>query len=440
MLLLGTCNRQSAPEGEIWAKTPIIIVTIDTLRADHLGSYGYPRPTSPNLDRLAQVGVLFENVVTPISFTLPAHVSLWTSRFPMETGITSNTKKLDPAAGPFRFFAKMLAELGYQTAAFVSATPVKDATGIATGFQVWDEPEGKERKGHDTTARVLSWLDSNPRVPFFLWVHYFDPHDPYRPPNSFKPTLSADSELVDFLTAKGLPDPLDPKVLRLNNRYDGEVQFVDSQVGRLIEKLDDLGLLAESTFVVTSDHGEGLGQHGMMGHGEIHNEQIFIPLIIRFPDSFELHGTRVSQVVSLVDVVPTLVDILNLPLQQADRRQFSGNSAYGRRPGGDFTIAQRVVGKQPEKWGPGERYALIGSQWKYLFNTALPDELFDIRDDPGEISNLLEAHPEVAAELRERLLSEIARYSAPSGEEVSEALEEVSPEVLEELRALGYID
>jgi arylsulfatase A-like enzyme len=415
-----------------------VVVTIDTLRADHLGCYGYFRDTSPTLDALAERSVLFRHAVTTIATTLPAHVALFTSRYPLETGVVSTGRKMvrrRQAGSSIRFFAELLAAMGYRTTAFVSATPVKKSTGLDAGFGSFDEPEIGGRKARQTTDAVLAWLATPPAEPFFLWVHYFDPHAPYEPPPEHD-RFSTEPQLLEFLRAKGVPEPPDPEVLSANNLYDGEIHSVDSQIARLIARLEELEQFDALTFVVLGDHGEALGQHDRIGHGEIYNEELFVPLIIKFPAGSRLDGTVVESLVSLVDVVPTLVGRLALPVPEADRVRFSGSDVLQGGAQREHALAQRAFGP-PRKWGPGEKFALVALDWKYVLETRRPDELYHLVDDPGERTNLVERERERADRLRRQLLEEIAERTRRADR--METVEETSPKVVEELRSLGYI-
>jgi arylsulfatase len=425
-----------------------VVITIDTLRADHLGCYGYFRPTSPVLDALATESVWFANAVTTMATTLPAHVSLWTSRYPLQTGVTSNGRRLtidgerlDRMGGDknrVRLFAELLRELGYSTAAFVSATPVKKNTGINAGFDLFDQPAVGGRKAAVTTERVIEWLDSEPEQPFFLWVHYFDPHKPYDPPEPFRQAFETEPGLIQFLKERGVPNPTDPHIHEVNNLYDGEILSTDTEIGHLLDRLRASGLYDRSTLVVTSDHGEGLGQHNWIGHGKINNEQLFVPLMIKFPKESGLNGQRVERLVSLIDVVPTLTESLGLPLSDTDRRHFSGINVLAGRSVRDFALAQRsTVSKKwkLEKQGQREKFALVGERWKYLFTSTQQDELFDMREDRDELTNLIGVETATAEKMREKLLEEIASYS---GSDDFRVVEETLPAILEELRAHGY--
>lgn len=422
---------------------PIVLITIDTLRSDHLGCYGYFRPTSPVIDALAAESVLFTNVVSTMATTLPAHVSLFTSRYPIETGITANGRRLLGAESGknTRLLAQMLRDLGYETAAFVSATPVKSRTGIDAGFDLFEQPAVGGRKARETTDRVLEWLEGrSSERPFFLWIHYFDPHKPYDPPQPYRDVFAADERLVEFLEGLGVPEPRDPRILRVNDLYDGEILSTDTEIGRLVDRLKERGLFAETAMVVTSDHGEGLGQHDRIGHGTIHNEQLFVPLLIRFPDRLAVEPRRIERLVSLIDVLPTLAAGLRLPLAEDDKSRFTGLDALADTEPRTEALAQRSTVRDAErlaKRGQREKFALLSLDWKYFYSTRRPDELFDMRADRHELADRIADEPATAAEMKNRLLAEIARRSR--GGPDFEVVDETLPNVLEELKSLGYV-
>lgn len=440
LFALACSSGDSAPEGPA-AQPPIVLVTIDTLRADHLGCYGYFRNTSPTLDALAAEGIQFNRVVSPMATTLPAHVSMFSSQYPLQTGITRNGRQLaeSPLTGA-RLFAQMLQDLGYTTAAFVSSNSLKAYTGIAVGFDHWDEPTrpfaSRQRIAHFTTEAAIDWLDTDPQSPFFLWVHYFDPHETYEPPPPFHKAFPTTPEQIEFLGSLGYEQPIDPELLAVNNLYDGEILFTDTELARLFNALKEKGLWRELVLVFAADHGEGLGQHGHMRHGEIHNEQILIPLIIKVPESIEMGARKIDRIVSLIDVVPTLVETLGLELPADDLRQFNGVNALSPEPAREFAFAQRTSNVH-RPWGKADRFALVGHRWKFVHDTVEGEHLYDLVADPAETRNLLDDRPEVAEQLRHRLFQEIARWS--ESEKSFEVLEVKAPEMLDELRALGYI-
>lgn len=419
--------------------TPIVVITIDTLRADRLGCYGYFRDTSPTIDRLASDGVLFERAVTTMSLTLPAHTSMWTSLHPLQSGVLGNAQRyqIDPDSRNVRFLAEILAEIGYATSAVISARVIRGETGIDLGFQAWDEPDTVERRASDTTDIALRWLGANQEHPFFLWVHYFDPHSPYDPPEPFNKVFQTTDGLREYLDENSFTDPDSQRVLDSNNLYDGEILYLDSQIARLLNWLEQTGLYEESTIVLVGDHGEGLGQHDWFDHGRIHNEQLLVPLIIKFPEHHPHQNERHTGLVSIVDLIPILADQLALPVQQRDREQFAGMDVLGGS-NRSYAFSQRAPRPLKKQWDRGKRFSLITEGWKLEMGTRSEDSLFDLRSDPGETTNVIDEFPTETMRLR-RQLEKVITHLRQTRQDL-EVSAETSPEALEQLKALGYLN
>ena len=287
----------------------ILLITIDTLRADHLSSYGYPLKTSPAIDYLAERGVRFSSAHSPIPLTGPSHVSLFTSRFPQEHGARVNGYAVDKNS-KWLFLPQILRRFGYFNAAFISAWPLTSRlTHLDRWFDVYDEDLSRKyqvfnssRYAEDVTPLVTDWLENRPPRPFFLWVHYFDPHSPYHLRDGF-----------EELAKSGHPDnrPLSKNqemTDRIRN-YDSEIAYTDFHIGKLLKRIDALGLTDSTLVVLTSDHGESLGEHGYVGHGRALSQGIVgIPLILRYPDVIPA-GQVIDANVSLLDVTPTVLEL-----------------------------------------------------------------------------------------------------------------------------------
>lgn len=327
----------------------------------------------------------------------------------------------------------MLAAAGYSTAAFVSATPLKRRTGIAAGFTEFDQPKGAARRARVPTTRALSWLAEEPSEPFFLWVHYWDPHDPYRPPAEYKGRFShTEPGLEEYFAEGGYVSRPRWNAARHNSRYDEEVLYTDSEIGRLLDGLRGRPDWDELAIVFTADHGEGLGQRNWRDHGRIYSGQLYVPLILRLPEG--PRGLRVAEPVSPIDIVPTLVGALELPVSEAVRAQFQGVDLLAARPD------RRILSERAHReraWEPGSRYALTGQRWRYVHSPEAGDELFDLSVDRWEKNNVIAEHPELAERLKSELLA--ARAAAAVGPAL-EQLDEVPPELAKELEALGYVD
>lgn len=404
------------------AQPDVILITIDTLRADHLGCYGYQRGETPNLDALAASAVRFAHAYTPVPITLPAHTVIMTGSYPMATGIHDfSGNKLPPDAATL---ARVLLDHGYQTAAFVSAAVLDSRFGLDAGFETYydhfdfsrlDETDLDlvERPGNQTTDLALAWLRehassraSGPRKPFFLWLHLYDPHYPYTPP--------------------------EPYATRFRDRpYDGEIAFADSQVGRIEQDLKQRGISDHAVVVVAGDHGEGLGEHGEKNHGFfIYNSTLHVPLLIKIPGVAPGVAQRDA---SLVDIMPTVLQALRLPIPASVQ--------------GQVLLPARQAGGAP----PAELYAetylpLLHFRWSQLrgiqtqglkYIDAPRPELYDTRRDPNELKNLADARPATAHELRAKLLAKAARYTPSGGAQPQKEL--TDPALLDRLRSLGYV-
>jgi len=451
LTLAGLCGCAAAPEAndadqplDRSSARSIVIVSIDTLRADHLGCYGYFRDTSPTIDALAKSSILFERAMAPMSMTLPAHTSLFTGTLPLEHGVLANIKHggrvFVPAPG-LRSFAEFAKDRGYQTAAFVSAPPLAAATGIASGFDVYKEPE-KARPAGETNEEVFRWIDEAGTGPFLLWVHYFDPHQPYRPPEEFQ--IYRDGEALDrYLEERRIPAVSSGlrgrsyPTRESTNLYDGEIRYVDHELGRLIERLRKAGRWEDSALVLVSDHGESIGDHGHVGHEYITREQLQILMMLRVPGATP---ARVEEPVSLVDALPTLIPLLEDDGWRGFLDQVSGRNVLAADSEPRAVFGQRAERERPDFIGPG--FSLLSGSWRYVYEPEKQNQLFDWSTDPHELDNVIEQHAERVRSLEDELLERVSRFQARAAElrGDSEAQGEIDPELYEKLRALGYVD
>jgi arylsulfatase A-like enzyme len=423
----------------------LLLITLDTTRRDHCSVYGYERETTPNLERFAAEGVRVALAYAPSSTTAPSHATLFTSLYPITHRVLRNGRVLLPT---HETLAERMHERGWATAGFVSSYVLAERFGLGQGFELWDddfEPatattdkegwqaegvDAVDRRGDATTRRVLSWLerDRDPERPFFLFVHYFDPHSPYVPP----------PELADkFPPASGPGQGLRPLVAR----YDAEIAFADQQIGELLAALDRLGLADDTLVAITADHGEGLMQHGQMGHGvQIYEEQVRVPLLLRWPGRLPA-GRVVEGAVSLIDLAPTLLELVGLPSATGGMQ---GRSLAPVLAGDARVNPQRPIFLYRREFEPGRMEGLPVAGEKFgvrlgAFKLVLgPEEgtreLFDVLHDPREREDLAGAEPARAAEL-EKL---IADWRAEYERDVT-APEAITTEDLERLRALGYV-
>jgi arylsulfatase A-like enzyme len=322
--------------------------------------------------------------------------------------------------------------MGYTTAAFISCTPLKSHSGIAAGFEVYGEPERLLRAAKETTDAALEWLAENEQRPVFLWLHYFDPHQPYEPPAEFKDSFTGTKGLRRFLKDRGVQ--VNERLIANNNQYDGSILSLDSQLQRLFGELKTRGLYDSSAIVFTADHGEGLGQHGWVDHGPIYEEDIHVPLIIKLPGASSHRGERRTDLAALIDVLPTLVGALDLPISDQEHSQFTGRNLLGGGSEREYVFSQRVA--RGRRWGPGLKYALTGTRWKYYHLTEGEDELYDLGEDPAELENLIAEQPTLAQTMRLELLQRMKAYQNQGREAGDDT--GFSPQIIEDLKSLGY--
>lgn len=399
---------------------PVILITIDTLRADRLSSYGSDRVATPHIDRLAAEGVRFANASSTVPFTLPAHSSIMTGLYPPSHGVRENVGYV--LAPELATIAERFRAAGYRTGGFVSAFVLDARWGIGRGFDTYvddfdlDAMAGAnlgsvQRAGPETIAHALEWLDgTGGEGPFFLWLHLFDPHDPYDPPEPFR------SEYA------GRP-------------YDGEVAYTDSLIGDFRAALEQRGLFDGSVIVLTSDHGEGLGDHGESYHGFfVYDSTVHVPLIVRLPGGKE-GGRVVGEAVSHVDIAPTLIELLDLDRAGAGQ----GRSLLPDMQGLPNPLAERSVYAESfyalDHYGWAPLRSVRTAEHKYI--EAPEPELYALLEDPGELANVLLEQRDLSRRLREEALELSAELdrAAPS----ATAEPDLDEDTLAQLRALGYL-
>ncbi|MDB4433112.1 sulfatase-like hydrolase/transferase [bacterium] len=422
------------------ARPNVVLVTLDTTRADRLGCYGYARPTSPHIDRLAAESTVYTRAFATSSWTLPSHASLFTGRLP-----TSHGARQDPE-GPLRLtsaiegpeswdsyrvrglaageptLARLLAGAGYDTGAVVGGPWMKRVFGLSQGFQWYDDGEISDPRGRlarQVTDSALRFVEEA-REPFFLFLNYFDPHFPYSPPQEFGRIFLRELEERGATADAGAT---------ARALYDGEIRYMDHHIGRLLADLRRRGLYDASLVVVTSDHGDLQGEHGKTGHGfHLYQEEIHIPLIVKYPAGESPAGRR-HEVVQLTDVLPLILERLAIPPPP--------HIQGGSPPDVGHPIVAEVYPRPSSDRFEGDWRALIDGRLKLLWNSQGQHELFDLETDPGESANLLESEPTRASAMKEKLLGYLARLPEPRAES---AEGEIDLETREALRGLGYLD
>jgi arylsulfatase A-like enzyme len=473
----------------------LILISIDSLRADHLGCYGYPKPTSPSIDALAKEGFLFRNAVSTTTWTLPAHISMLTALYPQVHQVVGDGHRLNPNAV---VCTEILKQHGYRTAGFVSAPLLSSVFGYNQGFDIYDdytirfpslEDSHQGATAPDLHAQVGKWIEGNYHDPFFLFLHYWDVHYDYAPPppfdTLFDPNYTGEISGRDFFhdprIVEGMPARDLQHVLAL---YDGEIAFTDSYIGRLFELLKRLGIYENSIIVVTSDHGDEFFEHGCKGHrNNLFDETLCVPLIIKFPHG-NLRpdlgprlplGTRIAEQVSIVDIVPTFLDCLGIDPGMT----FDGRSLMPLL----LTAAADARTARPrfERYVFAELYkamqCLRTNRYKYLripdryhskdgegFNMARPRGrllsrvleqaqqnhglqagereavfLLDLMQDPAEQTNLALAQPDRVVEFHRLLTAWLAGAETRAVDLPSLSIEH-DERMREALKSLGYID
>ena len=408
-LAVAACGRKAElSEAGPFPRAPIVIVSIDTLRSDHLPAYGYTQVSTPAIDRLRRDGVLFERAYSHIPLTLPSHASILTGLLPAHHGVRDNLGyRLRTDRVPY--LPTLLRQAGYRTGGAASAFVLRGETGISEGFETYDsaievranEALGNaQRTGKQTLAAITPWLESVAAQPFFLFVHLYEPHTPYAPPPPF------DAQYRD-------------------RPYDGEIAAADAAVGELFATLDRLGVYERSIVVLLSDHGEGLYDHGELEHGIfLYREALQVPLLLKLPKSVAA-GTTVRSPAQLTDVTPTLLALAGLkPPQPTDGGTLLALDAPGapaRRIFAETFYARLHLG-----WS--ELFSLIEDRFQYI--QAPESELYDLVDDPAEKNNVLRSERRTFAALRDAMAGFETALAAPAAED---------PETLRQLAALGYL-
>lgn len=436
----------------------VILISIDTLRADHLGCYGYARDTSPHIDALSQDGALFFNTYASSSWTLPSHVSLLTSQHGVHHQVYHDDERMDPE---LLTLAEKFRAHGYMCTAFTGGGFVSSAYGFAKGFDTYDEGSGGVFH-KDSAARmsraVSDWIDRNQGCEFFLFLHTYQPHSPYACPPPYKVmflnenSLFGEADLFDHLGGKeNLYKPLPPSERQnLIDLYDGEIRYVDDRlIGPLVSQLKSLGLYDRTLIVFTSDHGEEFFDHGAWGHGQsVYDELLKVPLILKFPSS-KFRGQRTDSLVSLIDVMPTLLEHMGWDpaVLGLDGRSLipilEGRETQNRVFLAD--IGQNVMQSHvPKKIATNrERRKLILNDpyteedlafFQYTPEKPDPVELFDLVSDPGEHLNAVNQDPNLANALI-RWINDF--YAAARKAQTQKAV--VDQSVKDQLKALGYI-
>jgi choline-sulfatase len=406
-LALAGCGSRAA-RGPEFPGAPVILVSIDTLRADHLPAYGYAKVETPNIDALQRDAILFENAYSQVPLTLPSHLSMLTGLLPAEHGVRTNLGyRFDGTAHPT--LARILRKHGYATGAAVSSYVLRGATGINDSWDLFDDSVGGDvewtrdvsllkRPGGETVRRALAWVESVKSKPFFLFVHIYEPHLPYEPPEPFRS--------------------------RYGVTYDAEVAAADAAVGELVAQLKRDGLYDRAIVLLVSDHGEGLGDHGEQEHGILlYREVLHVPLLLKLPGSRDA-GSRLGAPVALTDIVPTVTSLLKLG---GEPRKGPSLLERGRGKGATEGIYSETYYPRIH-FGWSSLRSLVDARRHYIDGPK--PELYEIVRDPGEKADTVLADAGVAQAMKRALQGYPTEFVSPG---------RVDPEVAERLKALGYL-
>jgi arylsulfatase A-like enzyme/Tfp pilus assembly protein PilF len=406
----------TAAERKISSRPNVLLVTIDTLRADHIGAYGAKYANTRTIDGLARTGVLFEHAYSQVPLTLASHTSLLTGTFPFHNGVQDFTGQ--PLKPEIRSIAQALQAQGYDTAAVVSSYVLDRSWGLNRGFNLYydvfkgnsfleNDPGLVERKAGPSVDEALQWLRKSRTKPFFVWLHLYDPHSGYDPPEPFR-THFAESP------------------------YDGEIAYADHELGRLIAYLKERGLYDRMLIVLVSDHAESLGEHGEKEHGFfVYHSTLHVPLIVKPPLSSGIQAHHVTNPVPIMGVAPTILGILKLsdPIQH----QFETDSLFAENVTDSAAVySESFYSFSSFGWSP---VRTINNR-SYQFIEAPKPELYDLRTDPDEKQNLIANQPAVASVLDQQLKELVLRYAPRVSPSVRAQLDS---EAVEKLRALGYM-
>jgi len=417
----------------------LLIITLDTTRPDHLGCYGHPRDTSPQIDRVAADAVVYTRAFSTSSWTLPAHASLFTGEFPWSHGAridpdgpVSLADAIQGGAKLHRYrasglapgeitLAEILAAHGFTTGAVVAGPWMKRIFGLDRGFQQYDDggiDTLHGRRASDVTDAALAWLDRHEGERFFLFLNYYDPHAPYRDPEGYG---------IGFLPpqARASTQRIKPTTSAIGALYDGEIRYMDDHVGRLVEGLRRRGLYDDAWIIITSDHGELLNEHEQIGHGvTLYQQEIRIPLIVKFPAQIGLRGDD-SAPIQLTDVFVMVLEGLRISLPPGPRARDATRPVFAE--------------VYPQEWRSrgGDWRVLLDGDLKLHWSSRGRHQLFDLAADPGEHSNLAPSRPQQVRAMESALEGFLAELPPPARRGPPQQLD---PETQEALRNLGYLD
>lgn len=435
------CGRNERPAPPD-ARPSFLILSLDTTRADRLGIYGYARPTSPQLDRLARDGAWYERAHTTATWTLPAHASLFTGKFP-----TSHGARYDPEGplvlgkeitGPDAYqqirarglgagestLAERFRDAGYRTGGVVAGPWLEKVFGLSRGFDDWDDrgiTSVNGRPAKAVTDSAIAWLDADPERPFLLFLNYFDPHSPFYPPARF---------VDEVVPPEERPQGEAQTITEISGLYDAEIRTMDFHIGRLLDHLRATGRYDSTWIVAVADHGELLGEQNATGHGtSLFEPELRIPLLVKPLPGEAPRGAR-TEPIQISDVFPMLLGRAGLPVPEGTQSMFP--------PPADRPVFAEV-NPLPKFGRRGAWRGVVHGDWKYLESGKGDRLLFDLANDPGETTDVAEQNPEVTKRLRETLETWMASLPPPAPAAPTQATE-IDASTREALESLGYLE
>ena len=387
----------------------VVLISMDTTRADYLSCYGYARPTTPNIDALAKEGYLFSHTIAPIPLTLPAHTSMLTGTIPPHHGRHENK---DPYFDPSLItLATLLKMKGYSTGAFVGSQILNGSFGLDRGFDIYDDqfanPDDSQRQADEVNRVAFGWLEKQKKKPVFLFLHYYDPHDAYDPPEPFATTFK-------------------------ESLYAGEIAYTDHCIGKVIDKLKSLDMYESSLIIVTGDHGELLGEHGETTHMYfIYQSAIKVPFVCKLPGSND--PQIIEDIAGIIDIFPTVCDLLDIePPAGIQGKNLAGY--FSNKPPQSKDRHIYCESLYPTKYEANTLLGLVSNRWKYIQTTR--PELYDLQKDPGEQTNLVRTQSQRARVLKDRLAQVLEQTVRKEKDRDDTPL---SAEALKHLHSLGYV-
>ena len=415
MVFLTACQPDQKPN--------IILITFDTTRSDRIGVYGKQNAMTPVIDQLAQDGVLYKHALSPVPITLPSHSSIMTGKVPFTHGVRDNG--LFILSEDNITLAEILKKNGYKTAAAIGAFPLISEFGINQGFDYFDEhivqnkesiyvPDSifkkglffDERSASQVNQAIIPWIAENHESAFFVWLHYYDPHQPHNPPYPYNHGF-------------------------VNDLYQGEIAYADESLGDIINQLKDLDKYDNTLIVFTSDHGEGNGEHNEASHVSlIYNSTQQVPLIIKYP--FQQYAkSKVNNWVGLIDIFPTVLDVVGINFDDDIQGQILPVKDNPDMNQNRELYAETLSAKLSRGWG--EQRGLIKNNFKYIYGPK--KELYNLIKDPFEVNNLIDINPALASDMKKALQDYIDEHqNGNSNNRIN-----VSEDTLNTLRGLGYV-